>query len=49
VTLAIFSLMGVALGGLLTNGTQLFIEWRRQRREGRQALRLITENSSTPA
>jgi hypothetical protein len=39
--LAIFGLIGVVLGGLLTGGTQVFIEWRRERGAGRRAKRLV--------
>jgi hypothetical protein len=38
---AIFGLIGVVLGGLITFGTQMFFEWRRERRAVRRAKRLV--------
>ncbi|SRR5258708_5455339 len=39
--IAIVGLIGVVLGGLLTGGTQMFLEWRRERRAVRRAKRLV--------
>jgi hypothetical protein len=38
---AIFGLIGVVLGGLITGGTQMFLEWRREQRAVRRAKRLV--------
>jgi len=38
---AIFSLIGVVLGGIITGGTQMFLERRRERRAVRRAKRLV--------
>jgi hypothetical protein len=40
-TNAIVGLIGVIVGGLLTGGTQLFLEWRRERNGHRRAKRLV--------
>jgi L-fucose isomerase-like protein len=38
---AILGLIGVVVGGLLTGGVQLFLDWRKERRTVRQARRLV--------
>jgi hypothetical protein len=41
VTAAIFGLVGVVVGALATGGTQLYLEWRRERLAFKRAKRLI--------
>lgn len=38
---AILGFIGVIVGGLLTGGVQLFLDWRKERRSARQAKRLV--------
>lgn len=38
---AVIGLVGVVVGGVLTGGTNLALEWRRERRAGRAAARLV--------
>lgn len=38
---AIFGLVGVIVGALTTGGTQVFLEWRRERRDVHRAKRLV--------
>ena len=38
---AIVGLVGVIVGGLITGGFQVFVEWRKQRRSGQHAKRLV--------
>jgi hypothetical protein len=38
---AIFGLVGVVLGAIITGGTQIFLDWRRQRHDLETAKRLI--------
>ena len=40
-TQAIFGLVGVIVGALVTGGTQVFLEWRGERRDVRRARRLV--------
>jgi hypothetical protein len=42
VTTGVFGLVGVVVGAATTTGTQLFIDWKRERREGARAKVLVT-------
>jgi hypothetical protein len=48
-TEAIFGLVGVVVGALMTGGMDYFLEWRRERRERRRLTRLVALELATTA
>lgn len=44
---AVFGLAGVVIGGLITGGTQVWLEWRREKASTRAAARLLADDLGT--